>query len=147
MGNRVFPNLLKGKAANVIGDPHQPHTFTYIRDFARVMVLIGETPEAAGQVWHVPSAETLTTAGFIHRVVEATNMGFRATNKISALPRWILNALSLFVPILKELKETIYQFEQPFIVDGSKAVKAFSFAPTPLREAIGETLEWYQREK
>ena len=140
MGDRVFPNLLKGKAASVFGDPDLPHTFTYIRDFARVLVLAAETPEAAGQVWHVPSAETLSTREFIERIAKTAGV----EPKISAMPRGMMNLLSLFVPILKELKEVLYQFEQPFISDGSKVQEAFGFTPTPLDEAIAETVDWYR---
>jgi len=140
MGDRVFPNLLSGKAASIIGDPHQPHSFTYIRDFARVMVLLGEEKDAAGQVWHVPSAETLTTYQFIQRVAGVTT----TQAKVSAMPGWMMNLLAIFVPILRELKETLYQFTQPFIVDGSKVQESYGVTPTPLQEAIGETVSWYK---
>lgn len=139
MGDRVFPNLLRGKAASVMGDPDQPHTFTYIRDFARVLVLIAEKPEAAGQVWHVPSAETLTTREFIERAAKIAGV----PAKVSAMPKGMMNFLSLFIPILRELKEVVYQFEQPFIVDGSKVQQTYGFTPTPLDEAISDTVDWY----
>jgi nucleoside-diphosphate-sugar epimerase len=64
--------------------------------------------------------------------------------KVSAMPTWMMNLLSLFVPILGELKETVYQFTQPFIVAGSKMIETFKFTPTPLDEAIGETVDWYK---
>ena len=141
MGNRVFPNLLSGKAASVMGNPDLPHSYTYIRDFARVMVLIAEAPEAAGQVWHVPGAETLTTRQFIERAAKIAGV----EPKVSAMPKGMMNVLSVFIPILKELKEVMYQFEQPFIVDGSKVQETFGFTPTPLDEAIGETVKWYDK--
>lgn len=142
-GDRVFPALLAGKAASVIGNPDVPHTFTYIRDFARVLVLLGETPDAAGDVWHVPAAETLTTREFIQRA--AAVAGTEA--KVSAMPGWMLKLLSPFVPILKELKEVLYQFEQPFIVDGSKAVNRLGFTPTPVDAALEDTLAWYRSQR
>lgn len=140
MGERVFPNLLQGKAASVIGDPTQPHSYTYIRDFARLMALVADTSQAAGQVWHVPSAETLSTTGFIQRAADAA--GTQA--KISAIPKGLLTLLSVFVPILRELKEVAYQFEQPFIVDGSKAAGQLGFTPIPLDQALQDTLDWYR---
>lgn len=140
MGDRVFPNLLNGKAASIIGDPDQPHSFTYIRDYARAMALLGDQPDTTGQVWHVPSAETLTTRQFIQRAAAVVD----TQAKVSAMPTWMMNLLSLFVPILGELKETVYQFTQPFIVDGSKMIETFKFTPTPLDEAIGETVDWYK---
>lgn len=143
MGSRVFPNLLSGKAASVMGNPDLPHTYTYIRDFARVLVLIAEAPEAAGQVWHVPSAKTLTTRQFVERAAKIAGV----QPKVSAMPRGMMNILALFIPILKELKEVMYQFEQPFVVDGSKVQETFGFTPTPLDETIGETINWYKEQE
>jgi nucleoside-diphosphate-sugar epimerase len=55
LGDRVFPAALAGKAATVLGDPDQPHTYTYIPD-------IGEHPDAPGEVWHLPNdPDTRTT--------------------------------------------------------------------------------------
>jgi nucleoside-diphosphate-sugar epimerase len=38
-----------------------PHTYTYIGDFARAMIILGEREEGLGQVWHVPNAPTIST--------------------------------------------------------------------------------------
>jgi nucleoside-diphosphate-sugar epimerase len=140
MGDRVFPNILQGKAASVMGNPDMPHTFTYIRDFARLMVLLGEREDTTGQVWHVPSAETLNTTGFVQRAALHLN----TIPKVRPMPRLMLNLLSPFIPILKELKEVFYQFEQPFISDGSKAVRELGFIPTPIDSALEETIDWYK---
>ena len=34
-GERLFVPAINGKATQVLGDPDLPHTFTYLRDFAR----------------------------------------------------------------------------------------------------------------
>ena len=70
-GERLFVPALAGKPAQVLGDPDLPHTFTYLRDFARGLVTLGTHDEALGEVWHVPSAETLTTREFAGLVFEA----------------------------------------------------------------------------
>ena len=67
-GERLFVPALRGKATQVLGDPDLPHTFTYLGDFARGLATLGTHDEAFGQVWHVPSAETLTTREFIDLV-------------------------------------------------------------------------------
>ncbi len=43
---------------------------------------------------------------------------------------------------MQELEEVLYQFERPFVVDHSKFERAFGAEPTPLAEAIGQTLDW-----
>src|ERR671918_218512 len=46
VGDRVFARAVAGKPAQVLGDPDLPHTVTYIDDFARALVTLGEREEA-----------------------------------------------------------------------------------------------------
>ncbi|MDQ2655166.1 MAG: NAD-dependent epimerase/dehydratase family protein, partial [Chloroflexota bacterium] len=64
-GDRVFPAILSGKKAMWAGSLDQPHTMTYVKDFARVLITLGSRPEAQGQVWHAPAAEPLTGRQFL----------------------------------------------------------------------------------
>jgi nucleoside-diphosphate-sugar epimerase len=66
VGDRVFARAITGKAAQVPGDPDVPHTVTYIEDFGRALVTLGEREEALGEVWHVPNSETVTMRRFVH---------------------------------------------------------------------------------
>ena len=62
LGDRVFPAALAGKTASVLGDPDQPHTYTYIPDIGEGLAVLGEHPDAPGQVWHLPNdPDTRTT--------------------------------------------------------------------------------------
>jgi len=139
VGERVFPRALSGKAAGVFGNLDMPHTYTYIEDFARGLVTLGERDEALGEVWHIPSAETLTTRQFLELVFEKAGTPF----KVSVMPKVMVSVLALFVPVLREMKEMLYMFEEPFIVDHSKFERAFGANPTPHREAIRRTLDWF----
>jgi hypothetical protein len=40
--------------------------------------------------------------------------------------------------------EIWYEFNEPYVVDHSPFAKAFGARPTPHREAIRETLDWYR---
>lgn len=62
VGDRVFAQAVAGKPAQLLGNPDVPHTVTDIEDFARALVTLGERDEAIGEVWHVPSPETVTHA-------------------------------------------------------------------------------------
>ena len=70
MGDRVFPAALAGKGAQVLGNVDLPHTYTYIPDIGKALVILGEADEALGQVWHIPSAETVTTRQFLELVYQ-----------------------------------------------------------------------------
>ncbi|WP_059051951.1 NAD-dependent epimerase/dehydratase family protein [Paenibacillus senegalimassiliensis] len=142
LGARVFRAVLAGKAAGVLGNVDAPHTYIYIRDYARGLVTLGEQEAALGQVWHIPSAETLTTRQIVELVF--THLGQKP--KISALPKPLLQMLALFGGEMREVKGTIYMFDKPFVVDHGKYAAAFGTDTTPHSEAIRETLEWYKQQ-
>lgn len=140
MGGRVFGALLSGRPAGIAGQLDQPHTFTYIEDFARALIVLGDREEALGQTWHVPSAPTLTTRQFLQEVF--TQLGIAP--KVRSVPSWVIRALGGFGPIMRELAEMLYQFEAPFIVDHGKFERAFGNTATSHQEAVRRTLAWYR---
>ena len=68
MGSRVFVPAIGNKKISILGKLNQPHTYTYIKDFAKGLVILSENINAFGEIWHVPSAETLTTQKFLNLV-------------------------------------------------------------------------------
>jgi nucleoside-diphosphate-sugar epimerase len=140
LGERVFRRLLVGKPAQVLGDPDQPHTFTYVPDFARALETIAAAgDDTFGQAWHVPSPPTLTQRQIVQRLGELAGR----PGRIQTMPRIVLAALALAVPIMRELRELMYQWERPFEVDDTKFRARFKIEATPLDEALAATLEWY----
>jgi len=140
MGVRIFEAALEDKPANIIGDPDQPHTYSYIDDFARGLILLGEREGALGEVWHIPNDQpTVTTRAFLEKVY--AEAGSRL--KIVSANKFLLTVLGLFNPTLREMRHVYYQFSEPFVVDHSKFERAFRPLPvTPQEQAIRETLEW-----
>jgi nucleoside-diphosphate-sugar epimerase len=139
-GERLFYPLLAGKAAQVIGDVDMPHTYTYIDDFGKALAILGLREAALGQIWHVPSAETLTTRQFVRLAYEVAGQ----KPKIQATPKWLLRMVGMFMPEVREVVEMTYQFEKPFLVDHSKFARAFGDHATPHCEALKVTLDWYR---
>ena len=142
VGENIMKPALRGKRARWLGSLDQPHTLNYLQDMARALVTLGERDEADGQVWHLPSAEPLTGRQFLALVFDAAGH----PPKISVASRPMIRMAGLFNPFLRELNETLYQFERPFVSDPSKFQRAFGpFAPTPHPEAIGPTVDWFRR--
>jgi nucleoside-diphosphate-sugar epimerase len=140
MGEVVFKALVEGQTINLIGKLDVPHTYTFVEDFARGLVTLGEREEALGQIWHIPSAETLTTRQFLHLIfIEA-----KQTSKLRVASPLMLSLLGWFSPILNELKEISYEFEQPFVVEHCKYKQMFGMDTTPHPEAIQKTLAWFR---
>ena len=141
MGRRVFARALSGKSAQVVGDPDRLHTYTFIEDFGKALVTLGERDEALGKAWHVPSPPALTTRQFVEAVYQL--LGKRP--RMSRLPNLAIAFAGLFDGNAKELKEMLYQFERDFVMDSSRFEKAFGVQATALDKAIGATLNWYRR--
>ncbi|MGG6314348.1 SDR family oxidoreductase [Paenibacillus macerans] len=141
LGARVFRAALAGKPAQVLGDIDAPHTYIYIRDFAKGLVTLGEHDEALGQVWHIPGAETLTT----REIVDMVYRSLGKAPKYRVAPKPVLGLLSLVNADMREIKEMLYMFEMPFIVDHGKYEAAFGAKTTPHEEAIRETVEWFRK--
>jgi len=139
-GDGLFARALAGKPAQVLGDVDTPHTYTFIDDFASGLVTLGEHDESLGQVWHVPSAETVTTRRFVEMVF--AKLGRPA--KLRPAPKLAIALLALFVPPMAAVKETSYQREHPWVVDHSKFSGTFGSNPTPHAPAIAQTLDWFR---
>lgn len=133
----VFERIRKGKAPQWIGNPAAVHTFTFTPDAARAMAVLGRSPEAYGQTWHLPTTrEPLGGADFARLACELAGKPC----KLSVAPRWLLKAMGLFVPTLRENEEMMYQFEYDYRFDSGKIESAFGVQATPYRQGIGVTL-------
>ena len=141
MGARVFYPLLHGKPAQLIGRTNLPHTHTYVRDFGKALVILGERDEADGQAWHVPNDQPGMTQGELVRMF-AEEAGVEP--KMSSMGKLMMSIGGLFIPEAKETVEMMYEFENPFVIDSSKFEQTFGMRATPIREAIQETVAWYR---
>ncbi|SDL43263.1 Nucleoside-diphosphate-sugar epimerase [Arthrobacter sp. ov407] len=141
LGDRVFPAALAGKTANVLGDPDQPHTYTYIPDIGEGLAVLGEHPDAPGEIWHLPNdPETRTTRELVDMIYKHAG---QPRTRLRAVPPLLLRGLSLINSTVRELLEMQYQFEEPFIVGSSKIADRLGLTATPLDQAIAETLVDY----
>jgi nucleoside-diphosphate-sugar epimerase len=141
MGGRVFYPLLKGKPAQLIGRTDLPHTHTYVKDFGRALVVLGERSEADGQTWHVPNDRpTMTQAELVRMFAEEAGVEPR----MSSMGKFMMSIGGLFIPEAKESVEMMYEFEKPFVIDSGKFERTFDMRATPVRDAIRETAAWYK---
>ena len=127
LGERIFGNALAGLRADFVGRPDLPHTYSYVPDVAAGLATLGTDARAAGQVWHLPGPATGTTRALLDLVAAEIGhpVGVRSLSKLS------VRALGLVNPVLRELAETYYQFNQPFVLDTSKYESAFGAARHP----------------
>jgi len=134
----VAENLMKGKKAQVFGSLDKIHTYTYTPDAAKATAILGNTPEAYNQEWHVPtSKEKLTTLQWIEMIAKELN----TKPKVQKVPVWMMNLLGIFIPIMKEFPEMLYQYEQDYIFDSSKFEKRFGITATLPENGIRRLVE------
>lgn len=134
----VIDNLLKGKKAQIFGNQDKIHTYTYTPDAAKATAILGNTPDAFNQEWHVPTTkEKLTTHDWIRLI--AAQLGTEP--KIQVVPLFMVQMLGIFVPVMREFPEMMYQYEQDYIFDSSKFEKRFGITATPPVEGIKVLME------
>jgi nucleoside-diphosphate-sugar epimerase len=143
LGDRVFPAALAGKTATVLGDPDQPHTYTYIPDIGEGLAVLGEHPDAPGEVWHLPNdPDTRSTRQLVGIVYQHAG---QPRARLRSIPTLVFRALGLVNPTIREIVEMRYQFEEPFIVDSSKIATRLGLQATPSDMALADTLMSYRQ--
>ncbi|MDI1355406.1 MAG: NAD-dependent epimerase/dehydratase family protein [bacterium] len=134
----AYKNIKKGKTPNWFMSADKKHSFTYTPDAARATALLGNTPDAFDQVWHLPTDKNTLTG---REIIELFTKGMGAKNKVSVLQVWLLKILGIFVPIMREFPEMMYQYDRDYFFDSSKFDKRFSFKTTTYQEGVKETVE------
>ena len=134
----VFNNLKNGKKANWLGSLDYKHSFTYTPDAGKAVAILGNTPEAYGEVWHLPTASNpFTGKEWIEKI--ANELGVKPKYQVAS--KFMVRLIGLFVPIMKEFVEMIYQYDRDYIFDSSKFENKFNFTPTPYLEGIKEIVK------
>ncbi len=141
LGEQVFKPILQGKPANLLGNIDQPHTFSYIRDFATALITLSEQEAALGRAWHIPNAPTVST----RQILQLIEAELQHPVKHQAAGRLLVTVLSKVNPILKEFPELMYEWEEPYIVDHSQFAAAFGAQITPLADGLKQTIAWYRQ--
>ncbi len=141
----VFKNLAKGKTAQWLGKLDKVHSFTYIPDLCKAGATLGLDPRADGQIWHAPThPDVLTGQEWIEMI--AKEMG--TSPKATALGNFMIGLLGLFIPILREIKEMLYQYNHDYRFSSAKYEHTFGdVPPTSYTTGIRATAAFYKNEK
>ncbi|MCU0442042.1 MAG: NAD-dependent epimerase/dehydratase family protein [Bacteroidia bacterium] len=140
LDSMVFKNLKAGKKAQWFINPDFKHSFTFIPDAGKATAFLGNTPEAYNQSWHLPTDAPITGNEFVAIAARA----FKAKPGIMPLPIWMMHIIGLFIPVLKESIEMMYQYDADYEFSSAKIEQTFGLRPTPIHEAITATANQYQ---
>ncbi|WP_417357443.1 MULTISPECIES: NAD-dependent epimerase/dehydratase family protein [Gammaproteobacteria] len=119
--NATVINPLKaGKAAKVFLRDDTLRSLIYTPDASRAMALLGNTPDAYGQTWHLPCDDNRLT---YRQLVTLAAKVLGAAPRYKVLKAWQLKLAGLFSQTLRDAAELLprYQVDNLFVSDKFKA--------------------------
>ena len=128
-----YKNLKKGKSANWFINADKKHSFTFTPDAAKATALLGNTVDAFNQVWHLPTDKNALTG---REFFDLFARELKVKSRVSVMPMWLIKLLGLFVPVLKEMPEMMYQNDRDYFFDSAKFDKRFKFKTTTYQEGV-----------
>jgi len=141
MGDRVIPRLLAGKPVRVFGSLDAPHSWTFTPDVSHTIAMLAADDRGWGRAWHVPTNAPLTQREAITSIASEAGVD---VPKLAVLPRSLLRALGVVVPVVGALGQVLYQFESSFVIDATETTETFGIEPTPWSECVRTTLAAYR---
>ena len=138
LGGTFFPGALTGTPALSLGDLTLPHSYTYIRDVARGLATLGTDDRGDGRVWHLPTNPAVST-DTVHAIVEELT-GQPLVVEVMTEP---VAHGPFDEQFMAEYAEMFYQHRIAQNMVSADIERTFGLAPTPMREALTATIEWY----
>ncbi|MFG2167912.1 NAD-dependent epimerase/dehydratase family protein [Micromonospora chersina] len=135
----VFDRIKHGKRPMIPLNAHTRRTLIWTPDASHGMGLIGNTPDAYGQTWHLPiDPQRMTYADMIQIASSVTGKKISYTT----VPEALFKLGGLFNSAVKEASELLPRYRADNIFDSSKFAARFpEFKATTYRQGITELLE------
>ena len=134
----VFERLASGRAGQWLLSADHKHSFTYTPDAARATAILGNTGDAYGEVWHLPTAANPPTG---REWIEAIASELGVEPKVQVVSNFLMVMMGLIIPALREVREMAYQYDRDYDFVSAKFNQRFDFEPTPHLEGIREVIE------
>ncbi|WP_288791067.1 NAD-dependent epimerase/dehydratase family protein [uncultured Elizabethkingia sp.] len=130
----IFNNIKEGKTLKVPLSDKKKRSLIWTPDASRATALIGNTPDAFGQTWHLPVDKSHPT----YREFIRTASGVYGKDlKYSVVPKFVFSIGALFNKKMKELLELLPRYEHNNVFDDSKFRKRFpEFKVTSYKQGI-----------
>ncbi|WP_284987637.1 NAD-dependent epimerase/dehydratase family protein [Arthrobacter sp. fls2-241-R2A-172] len=130
----IIDPLKSGKKPRVPVRADRVRTLIWTPDASRALALLGNTPDAYGQTWHLPVAEERPT---YREFATMAAKEFGQGPGYTVVPRWVLSAAGLFSPQVRELRELLPRYDHDNRFDSTKFTTRFpEFAVTSYRDGL-----------
>lgn len=138
LSETVFKPLSRGSTANWLGDDSYKHSFTYTPDAGKATAILGNTPGAYGETWHLPTApDPYTGKEWVEHVAKELD----EKKKYRTVSKFMVRLMGVFIPVMRETVEMMYQYDRDYVFKSEKFEKRFNFKPTPYKDGIREVVE------
>lgn len=138
LAETVFAPLNRGKTANLMGSDRFKHSYTYTSDAGKATALLGNSEKAFGQVWHLPTAKNPMNG---KEMIEAIAKEMGVKPKYRTMSMSMVKLLSLFIPVMREMPEMMYQYDRNYVFNSDKFTNNFAMQATPFLEGIKEIVK------
>lgn len=132
----VFDNLKQGKKPRVPVRDDTRRTLIWTPDASRALAVLGNTPDAYGQTWHLPCCNDRPT---YRQFVAMASAAFGKEPSYSVVAKWVFTVYGLFSKPAREIRELLPRYECDNLFDSSKFKHRFpDFAVTTYQQGIRE---------
>lgn len=130
----IFDNILKGKKPKVPLSSTKKRSLIWTPDASRATALIGNTPDAYGETWHLPVDESHPT---YQEFIALTSAIYGKDFQYTVIPKIFFKAGALFNRRAAEILELLPRYQSDNIFDDTKFRKRFpDFRVTPYKQGI-----------
>jgi len=135
--------MAKGKRSQWMVNNKVVHSFTFTPDCGKALWLLSQNDQAWNQTWHMPTAAPALTG---KELISLASGIFHAPDKGFIISKGMIRMMGIFMRLMYEMKEMLYQNDSDYIFDSSKFNKAFNFAPTTYKEGFEITAAAYKKD-
>jgi len=140
VGDRFFDLIINKDTVEIFGNPKKIHNYTYVKDIPVALEKLASS-DFTGNI-HLPTGPAVTGYKYQELMEKLTGKKLKITN-LGQNMAWFLG---IFIPILRELYEMMYQNENDYNFDSHKIIKLFpDLKVTPYEEGFKETLDWWEK--
>jgi len=138
----LFGNAAEGISMKWMIRSDVPHQFAYTPDAASIYFKLSQEK-------NLPPYYVLNYGGIVVPSVSELTKEISyiagSPNKLKLYSKSLLKLLGMFIPVVRELRENIYQFEHCIKLDDNKLRSIYpEFVETPLAVSIENTIRWYR---
>lgn len=139
VGDQFWKPVIAGGRGQVLVNPDAIHTYHYVPDVATGLATLGTAgDDAYGKPWMLPCAPAESMRALVARF--SRHLGREI--ELRVMPRWAVKTLGVVVPMIGEIGEMLYQWDEPFVIDDQRFRAAFHGEPVEPERAAADTVKW-----